>query len=71
MKVDSFDILIDEPNVLKKKISHSDIITLHIPLNEDTRGLFNKEKLRWMKDGSLIVNTARAGMFFGRNLMMA
>ena len=62
MNVDSFDIITDKPNDLKEKISQSDIITLHIPLNEDTRGMFNKEKLSWMRDGSLIVNTARAGI---------
>jgi D-3-phosphoglycerate dehydrogenase / 2-oxoglutarate reductase len=42
--------------------SQSDIITLHVPLTEHTKGLINDESLRLMKDGVRIVCTARGGV---------
>lgn len=38
----------------------SDIITLHSPLTDSTRGMVNKDTLAMMKDGSVLINTARA-----------
>jgi len=37
----------------------SDIVSLHIPLTNETRGMFNKETLMKMKKGSYLINTAR------------
>lgn len=37
----------------------SDFITLHVPLNDSTRSLVNKNTLALMKDGSAILNFAR------------
>lgn len=37
----------------------SDIVTLHIPLTDETRHLINKTTLSKMKKGALLVNTAR------------
>ena len=38
---------------------NSDIITLHVPLLDDTRGMINKEAIAKMKDGVVILNFAR------------
>lgn len=40
-------------------LRQSDIITLHIPLTEDTRHWMDKKAMRLMKPGSLLINTAR------------
>lgn len=40
-------------------LSVSDILTLHCPLNKQTRELINKEALKKMKHGALLVNTGR------------
>lgn len=40
-------------------LSHSDYITLHVPLKEDTRGLINRDAIARMKDGVRIINYAR------------
>lgn len=40
----------------------SDIITLHCPLTDETRGLINKERISKMKDGVIIVNEARGSV---------
>jgi len=68
MKVDSFDILIDRPEVLQSKIQDADIVSIHVPLNKDTEGMIDKEKLSWMKDGALLVNTARAQIINEKDL---
>ena len=60
MNVDSYDILTDKPESLESKINKADVISIHVPLNSETKGMINKEKLSWMKDNSLLVNTARA-----------
>ena len=43
---------------LDEVLETSDIVTLHIPLTENTKGLINKDKLALMKDSSLLINTA-------------
>ncbi|MCX8196550.1 MAG: glyoxylate reductase [Acidilobaceae archaeon] len=40
----------------------SDIVTLHTPLTPETRYLINEERLRRMKRGSLLINTARGAV---------
>ena len=40
-------------------LTASDIISLHVPLTEETRGLVNKEMLAKTKPGALLINTAR------------
>jgi len=47
---------------LKDLFAESDFITLHIPENDATRGLVNKELLSVMKDGATLINCARAGI---------
>jgi phosphoglycerate dehydrogenase-like enzyme len=40
-------------------LKESDIITLHVPLNPNTRGLIGEKELAMMKPGALLVNTSR------------
>lgn len=40
----------------------SDIITLHTPLNDGTRGLIDAERISSMKDGVILVNVARGAV---------
>ena len=37
----------------------ADVVSLHLPINESTYRLFNKERLALMKRGAVLVNTAR------------
>ena len=40
----------------------ADVLTLHLPLNADTRGIVKAEDLARMKPTALFVNTSRSGL---------
>lgn len=44
---------------LKEVLSHSDVITLHVPETPTTKNLINKNNLRFCKKGAIIINYAR------------
>lgn len=44
---------------LQELLRTSDIVTLHCPLTESTRGLMNAERIAMMKPRSILINTAR------------
>ncbi|MFN2153653.1 MAG: C-terminal binding protein [Anaerolineae bacterium] len=46
-------------------LSEADIISVHCPLTEETRGMIDAEFFRRMKPGSAFVNTARGGILAG------
>ena len=43
-------------------LRESDVLTLHLPLNEQTRHLISTEEFARMKPGALLINTARGGL---------
>ncbi|HZK61120.1 MAG TPA: NAD(P)-dependent oxidoreductase [Anaerovoracaceae bacterium] len=45
-----------------KSTIESDVISLHCPLNDNTSGFVNKKLINMMKDGVIILNTARGGL---------
>ena len=47
---------------LKELLGWSDILSVHSPLNERTKGLIGREELQLMKPTSLIINVARGGI---------
>lgn len=47
---------------LEELCANSDIITLHAPLNPSTKYMINKERISSMKNGVMIINTARGGL---------
>ena len=51
--------------------ARSDIITVHVPLNDSTRGLVNAQRLRLMRRGSVILNFARAPIVNEADVMAA
>lgn len=51
-----------EPVSLAELFARSDYISLHVPLNANTKQLVNAERLALCKDGVRIVNGARAGL---------
>jgi len=47
---------------LEGLLSKADYVSLHLPLNDNTKGLLNAEKLRFMKNGARLINLARGGL---------
>ncbi len=43
-------------------LQRSDIVTLHVPLNAETKHLISRERLAMMKPTALLINTARGNM---------
>lgn len=44
---------------LDELLAKSDVISIHCPLNDGTKNLINRETLTKMKDGAILINTAR------------
>lgn len=49
----------------------SDFVSVHVVLNEKTRNLINKDSFEKMKDGVIIINTARGGIINENDLVDA
>lgn len=47
---------------LQEMMHCCDIISIHAPLNDKTKGLIGKEELSWMKKGALLLNVGRGGI---------
>ena len=43
-------------------ITSADVISLHVPLVDATRNMFNAERIAAMKPGAILINTARGGI---------
>lgn len=52
-------------------ITSSDIISLHLPLNQHTRHLIQKEHFQKMKPNTIIINTSRGGVIKESDLVWA
>lgn len=52
----------DETVEFEALLKNSDIITVHTPLNDDTRGLIGEKELNMMKKNVILVNTARGAV---------
>ena len=44
---------------IEEVLRRADVVTLHCPLNDATRGLIGARELAMMKSGSMLINTAR------------
>jgi D-lactate dehydrogenase len=47
---------------LEKVLKKADIITLHVPYNEFTHHLINKDTIKLIKKGAILINTSRGGV---------
>ena len=56
---------------LDELITNSDIISIHVPLNESTRGMVNKYFFEKMKPTAYIINTSRGAVINEKDLIEA
>lgn len=63
-KRDAFleEVLMFKYASFEELLKNSDIITLHVPYNEKTHHFINKENIKLIKRGALLINTARGGL---------
>jgi phosphoglycerate dehydrogenase-like enzyme len=50
------------PATLDALLAESDIVSIHLPLDASTRGLFGRRELALMKPTAFLINTARGGI---------
>lgn len=55
---------------LDNLISNSDIVTLHLPLNDQTKHIINKENILKFKKGGYLINTARGGLIETESIIL-
>ncbi|MHB1454080.1 MAG: phosphoglycerate dehydrogenase [Saccharofermentanales bacterium] len=47
---------------VEELIHSSDIISLHLPMNDHTRNIISADAIRQMKQGAIVINTSRGGL---------
>ncbi len=52
----------DAAHRMRDVLAEADVVSLHLPLRDATRGLIRGETIALMKEGVMIVNTARGGL---------
>jgi len=67
MKVIAYDPYVEKSSVAKlvdldTLLKEADIITIHTPLTSETYHLIGKKEIEKMKDGVILINTARGGV---------
>ncbi|WP_305037879.1 2-hydroxyacid dehydrogenase [Halomontanus rarus] len=51
-----------EPDDLPGLLARADVVTLHVRLTDETESLLSTEEFETMRDGAILVNTARGGL---------
>ena len=79
-KLLAFDVVENEEIKDKYKVVYtdfdslcrqSDIITLHVPMNDKTKHLIRKSSLDIMKRGAMLINTSRGGLVNAKDAVQA
>lgn len=56
---------------MEEVIQNSDVISIHCPLTDATRGMINRETISRMKDGVILINTARGDIIVEKDMIEA
>lgn len=68
---DKAKILGIEMRDLQTLVSESDVVSLHLPVTPETRGIFTREYFDLLKDGAVFINSARAALYDEQQLVEA
>ena len=47
---------------LDRLLADSEVVSIHLPLDDTTRGMMNADRLAGMRDGAVLINTARGAI---------
>lgn len=53
---------VERTSTLRDLLRQSDVLSLHAPLNEQTKGLIGAHELSLLPHGAIVINTARGGL---------
>ena len=77
----AYDPFVDRNNIKKEKLElvddlnkiykNADFITVHVPLNNDTRGMIGKEEFKKMKKSAYFINASRGPIVCEEDLYQA
>lgn len=71
--ITSYDFQVSETGInlvpLRELLSSSDFISIHVPLNEKTKGMISQNELKLMKENAYIINTSRGGILDEQSLL--
>ncbi len=70
-KITNLEPHISQVTKLEDILPQADILSLHCPLTNETKGLINKQTISQMKGNALIINTARGGIINESDLIFA
>ena len=56
---------------LEELLQEADVVSLHVPLTKDTKGMIGMPQLRQMKRSSILINCARGGIIDEDSLLQA
>lgn len=56
---------------LEKLLEESDVVSIHAPLNENTKGLINAQTIKQMKQSAYLLNLGRGGIVVEEDLIEA
>jgi D-3-phosphoglycerate dehydrogenase len=56
---------------LERLLAESDVVSMHLVLNDETRGFLSAERMEMMKRGAMLVNTARGALVDEAAMMAA
>ena len=62
---------VERATSLEQLLATSDYITIHVPLDKNTKGMINKDRLAIMKKGVRIINLARGGLIENEDMLAA
>ena len=55
-------VLREGRTAFEEVLGRADVLSLHVPLNEETRHLIGRDELALMKDSAILINCARGGV---------
>ena len=56
---------------LEKMVAKCDILTVHTPLNKETKGMIGAKQLSLLKPGAIVLNAARGGIIDEKSILEA
>lgn len=61
----------ERKNTLEELLIESDVLSVHVPLNKETKGMISEVELKKMRKGSFVLNAARGGIITEKGLLQA